>query len=323
MKIGFFSTQDFEPPYFTSRQLGYELCFFKESLNTNSVNMAKGLDAVCVFVNDKLDAHCLNSLAHLKLKCIALRCTGVNNVDLDAAKKYQIPVVNVPRYSPYAVAEHALALILCLNRKIHKAYNRVREGNFSINGLQGFDLHNKTLGIIGLGAIGQVLAQIGIGLGMNILAYDPYVKTQAAVKLVDLSMLCQNSDVISLHCPLTPATLHIIGDQEIAMMKRGGILINTGRGALINAKALIRGLKSKKLAGVGLDVYEQESGLFFLDHSNDIIQDDVLMRLTTFPNVIITSHQAYLTQEALTEIARVTMHNIDLVFNGKFCPNLM
>lgn len=311
MKVAFFSTQDFEPSYFLKSANNLDSHFFKESLNPDTISLTKGFDAICLFVNDVLDAACFAKLAEFKVRGVAMRCSGLNNIDLAAASKEKIPVRNVPHYSPYAVAEHAMALILCLNRKIHKAYNRVREGNFSINGLQGFDLHGKTVGIIGLGAIGQVFAQICLGFGCRVLVHDPYVAPPTTLASLDLLSLCQAADVISLHCPLTEETHHLLGAHEIAQMKPGVILINTGRGALIDTKVLIKHLKQGRIGGLGLDVYEQESQLFFSDHSCDIIQDDLLMRLTTFPNVVITSHQAYLTKESLLEIARVTIDNLN------------
>jgi len=311
MRVAFFSTQDFEPAYFHAPK-GWAFEFFKESLNSNTIDMAKGFSAVSLFVNDVLDAQCFAKLAAFKVRGVAMRCSGLNNIDLQAADQAQILVRNVPHYSPYAVAEHAMALLLCLNRKIHKAYNRVREGNFNINGLQGFDLHGKTVGIIGLGAIGQVFANICLGFGCQVVAYDPYAAISSPIESTDLIRLCQISDIISLHCPLTKASFHLLGEQEISQMKDGVYLINTGRGALIDTKVLIKALKQGRIGGLGLDVYEQESGLFFSDHSTDIIQDDTLMRLTTFPNVVITSHQAYLTRESLVEIAAVTMQNLKI-----------
>lgn len=322
MKIAFFSTQPFEVGYFKN-DVQHEWTFYVESLNANTVDMIQDAEAVCVFVNDQLDAKCIEKLAVKKIKCIALRCTGFNNVDLQACKQHQISVVNVPHYSPYAVAEHAMALILSLNRKIHKAYSRIKEGNFNLNGLQGFDLHGKTVGIIGLGAIGRVFAKICHGFGCRVLGYDPFVEIIPHVQMVNLTELCQQSDIISLHCPLNTETTHLINQSRIDLMKPHVMLINTGRGALIDSKALIQALKQKKIGALGMDVYEQESGLFFKDHSLDIIQDDILMRLTTFPNVIITSHQAFLTHEALEVIAKVTVENLNSLQDGHKCLNLV
>jgi D-lactate dehydrogenase len=322
MNIAFFSSQVFEVDYF-QKYKQHNWTFFTESLNANRIDMIQGQEVVCVFVNDLLDAMCIEKLAQKKIKLIALRCTGFNNVDLKACQKYHIPVANVPHYSPHAVAEHAMALILTLNRKIHKAYNRIKEGNFNLNGLQGFDLYKKTVGIIGLGAIGQVFTKICHGFGSRIIGYDPYINALPHVEMVSLNDLCHQSDIISLHCPLNDKTRHIIDDARIGLMKPHVMLINTGRGALIDSKALIKALKQKKIGALGLDVYEQETGLFFQDHSLDIIQDDILMRLTTFPNVVITSHQGFLTHEALDVIAKVTVENINCIEQLKHCKNLI
>ena len=321
MKIAFFSTQVFEPQYFHQLTSKFEIHYFKESLNVNTVSLVQGFDAVCVFVNDQLNKACIEKLHQYGIRYIALRCAGFNNVDILACHQFHIPVVRVPRYSPHAVAEYAMALLLCLNRKIHKAYQRVREGNFELHGLQGFDLYQKTIGIVGLGAIGSLFAQICLGFGCKVIAYDPYIEKFPDVSMVDFKTLLAQADVISLHCPLTEETYHLIDDAEILQMKPQVILINTGRGALIQSKALVQGLKSGKLAGVALDVYEQETGVFFVDHSQDIIQDDILMRLVGFPNVIITSHQGFLTEEALHEIARVTMQNLSKLEQGLVCKN--
>lgn len=322
MKIAFFSTQAFEVDYF-KRATMHQWTFFAESLNVQTAQMIQDQEVVCVFVNDRLDAKCVEKLAEKRIRLIALRCTGFNNVDLDACRHHDIAVVNVPHYSPYAVAEHAMALILTLNRKIHKAYNRVKEGNFNLNGLQGFDLHGKTVGIIGLGAIGQIFARITHGFGCRVLGFDPHVHHIPYVEKLDLKILFQQSDIISLHCPLTHETRHMINAKSISQMKPHVMLINTGRGALMDTKALITALKQKKIGALGMDVYEQESGLFFKDHSLDIIQDDVIMRLTTFPNVLITSHQGFLTHEALEMISKVTLENIDSIELGKTCSNLI
>ena len=322
MNIAFFSTQAFEVDYF-KQYPQHTWTFFNESLNTNTVDIIEGQEIVCVFVNDRLDAKCVEKLAQKKIKLIALRCTGFNNVDLEACQKYQIPVANVPHYSPYAVAEHAMALILTLNRKIHKAYSRIKEGNFDLNSLKGFDLHGKTVGIIGLGAIGQVFAKICHGFGCRILGYDPYIDSIAHVKMVSLNKLFQQSNIISLHCPLNDETRHLIDESRIQLMQPHVMIINTGRGGLIDSKALIKALKQKKIGALGLDVYEQETGLFFKDHSFDIIQDDILMRLTTFPNVLITSHQGFLTHEALDVIAKETVENINCIEKGEHCQHLI
>lgn len=321
LKIAFFSTQGFEPFYFNQIPNNHQIQFFSESLNAATAVLAKGFDAVCVFVNDQLDKACIQELHAYNVRFIALRCAGFNQVDLGICQQFQMPVVRVPRYSPHAVAEYATALLLCLNRKIHKAYNRVREGNFDLNGLQGFDLYQKTIGIIGLGTIGRLFAEICLGFGCKVIGYDPYVKDYPRVEMVSFNTLLTQADVISLHCPLTSETYHLIDEEQFALMKPSVVLINTGRGALIHSKALIKGLKSAKIAGVGLDVYEQESGVFFADHSMEIIQDDILMRLVGFPNVIVTSHQGFLTEEALHEIARVTLENLNDLEQGRSCPN--
>ncbi len=320
MKVVFFSAQQFEIASFNGVAHEHLISYYSEKLTADSVAMIPdGTQAVCVFVNDKLDKRCIAQLHKKKVKIIALRCAGFNHVDLFACQKYQIRVVNVPHYSPYAVAEHAMALILALNRKIHRAYHRVRDGNFDLNGLQGFDMHGKTVGIIGLGRIGQVFSGICHGFGCHVIAFDPYVEHCPNVHMLPLNELFTKADIISLHCPLNENTRHMINDETIGLMKDKAMLINTGRGALIESKALIKGLKSGKLLAVGLDVYEQESNLFFMDHSMEVICDDILMRLVTFPNVIITSHQGFLTHEALHEIALTTLNNLTLLEKGQNC----
>ncbi len=299
--------------------------FLDFRLNAETAPLAKPARAVCVFVNDRLDRPCLEVLAGQGVELIALRCAGFNNVDLAAAKALKLTVTRVPAYSPHAVAEHAVALLLALNRKIHRAYNRVREQNFSLHGLVGFDLHGKTAGIVGTGKIGRIVAQILRGFGMKVLAYDPFPAPEWAqpngVDYVDARTLAQNSDVVSLHTPLTPETKHLIREETLALMKPGSVLINVSRGALIDTTALIAALKSGQLAGVGLDVYEEEEGIFFEDLSGEVLQDDELARLLTFPNVLITSHQAFLTREALGEIARVTVANLTaLAHRTPFVP---
>jgi D-lactate dehydrogenase len=291
-------------------------------LSTETAELAKNSRAVCVFVNDHLDRPCLETLAAQGIKLVALRCAGFNNVDLAAAKQLKLSVTRVPAYSPYAVAEHAVALLLALNRKIHRAFNRVRELNFSLNGLVGFDLHGKTAGIIGTGRIGRITAQILRGFGMKVLASDPFPNhdwaRQFGVEYVDpRSRLAPESDVISLHTPLTPETRHIIRAESLQLMKPGSLLINVSRGALVETRALIAALKSGHLGGVALDVYEEEEGIFFEDLSSQLLHDDDLARLLTFPNVLITSHQAFLTNEALAEIARITVANLTALDNGK------
>jgi D-lactate dehydrogenase len=288
--------------------------FFDFRLGPDSVHAAAEAQAVCIFVNDVADRSVLEKLAEMDISLLALRCTGFNNVDLDAAKALGVTVTRVPVYSPYAVAEHVVALLLGLNRKIYRAYNRVREMNFSLNGLVGFDLYGKTAGIFGTGKIGKITAQIFRGFGMQVLAFDPFPQPQWAeefgVRYVDLETLAAQSDVVSLHVPLTPETHYLIRRETLALMKRGVIIINVSRGALIDTTALIEALKSGHVGGVGLDVYEEEEGVFFEDLSGQVLQDDELARLITFPNVLITAHQAFLTEEALSDIARTTVTNL-------------
>lgn len=288
--------------------------FFDFRLGPDSVHAAAEAQAVCIFVNDSADHTVLEKLAEMDISLLALRCTGFNNVDLDAAKALGITVTRVPVYSPYAVAEHVVALLLGLNRKIYRAYNRVREMNFSLNGLVGFDLYGKTAGIFGTGKIGKITAQILRGFGMQVLAFDPFPQPQWAnefgVRYVDMETLAAQSDVVSLHVPLTPETHYLIRRETLALMKRGVIIINVSRGALIDTTALIEALKSGHVGGVGLDVYEEEEGVFFEDLSGQVLQDDELARLITFPNVLITAHQAFLTEEALSDIARTTVTNL-------------
>jgi D-lactate dehydrogenase len=291
-------------------------------LSTESAPSAKGARAVCVFVNDRLDRPCLESLAAQGTELIALRCAGFNNVDLGTAKALGLNVTRVPAYSPHAVAEHAVALLLTLNRKVHRSFNRVRELNFSLNGLVGFDLYGKVAGVVGTGKIGRIVAQILRGFGMKVLAFDPFPNhdwaRQIGVEYVDLpSTLAKVSDVVTLHIPLTPDTRHIIRAETLQLMKPGSVLINVSRGALVDTKALIAALKSGHLGGVALDVYEEEEGVFFEDLSGQVLHDDELARLLTFPNVLITSHQAFLTHEALAEIARTTVANVIALAAGK------
>jgi D-lactate dehydrogenase len=294
--------------------------FLEFRLTSDTAPMARGAAAVCIFVNDCLDRPCLEALAAQGVKLVALRCTGFNNVDLAAAKALKLAVTRVAVYSPYAVAEHAVALLLALDRKVHRAFNRVREFNFSLNGLVGFDLHGKTAGIVGTGKIGCIVAQILRGFGMKVLAYDPFPKLEWAaqqhVEYVDAPSLVGSSDVLSLHIPLTPETKHIVRRETLERMKPGAILINVSRGALIDTTALIEALKSGRLGGVALDVYEEEEGIFFEDLSGQVLQDDELARLLTFPNVLVTSHQAFLTREALADIARTTVANLVALDSG-------
>lgn len=298
--------------------------YLEVPLDLNTIAYAQGAEVVSAFVNDRLDAKVLKLLAEGGTKLIALRCAGFNNVDLEAAQKLGIKVVNVPAYSPYAVAEHTLGLMLALNRKLYRAYNRVREGNFSLNGMLGFDMHGKTVGIIGAGRIGRLVGKMLKAFGCRVLVYDPYeckACKELGIEQVELQAIWSESDIISLHCPLTSETTHIINADSIAKMKKGVMLINTGRGALMDASALIEGLKSKQVGYLGMDVYEKEGALFFEDHSCEIIHDDQFERLVTFPNVLITGHQAYFTEEALSHIAETTVENIQAFIYGKELVN--
>jgi D-lactate dehydrogenase len=304
-----------------SERDGIDWRFMECRLSTETVATAQGAQAICIFVNDRADRPCLEALANLGVRHIALRCAGYNGVNVAAAKTLGLTVTRVPAYSPYAVAEHAVALLLALNRKIARANNRVRELNFSLSGLVGFDLHGKTAGIVGTGKIGRVTAQILRGFGMRVLAFDPFPSIDWArehgVEYTELRTLTRECDVISLHTPLTPETRYIIRSETLELMKPGAILVNVSRGALIETGALIHALKSGRLGGVALDVYEEEEGVFFEDLSGQILHDDELARLLTFPNVLITAHQAFLTQEALSEIARVTVENLIASANGR------
>lgn len=319
MKVAVFSAQQYEQDYLLQANAGvHDLSFFAEHLNAHAIALAKGFDCVCCFVNDTLDATVLAGLAQFGVKLIALRSAGFNHVDLHAAKQHGLTVVRVPAYSPYAVAEHAVGLVLALNRKIHRAYNRIRENDFSLHGLMGFDCHGKTVGVVGLGKIGRVFAHIMQGFGCEVIAYDPYVdSTTAQITMVEFSELCQRSDIISLHCPLTHDSEHLIDAGALAKMKQGVMLINTSRGAIIDTKAVIAALKTQQIGYLGLDVYEEEGDLFFEDLSDKVIKDDVFARLQTFPNVIITGHQAFFTEEAVINIAETTLANITAFASGK------
>ena len=326
MKVAVFSTKPYDQKYFEqfNESFHHELAFFDTNLNEQTTNLTHDFDAVCPFVNDKLDEQVIELLANNGVKLIALRSAGFNNVDLKAAEANNMKVTRVPAYSPQAVAEHALALILTLNRKTHKAYNRIKEGNFSLNNLIGFNIHNKTVGVIGTGKIGSSFCHIMNGLGCNVLAYD--IQEQESLKDIGVTYLSQEelykrSDIISLHCPLLPATQHLINDKSIAQMKDHVMIINTSRGGLIDTEAVIKNLKQKKVGYLGIDVYEQEEKVFFEDKSEQIIEDDTLLRLISFPNVLITSHQAFLTDEALREIAQTVLQNIDDFKNNRSLVN--
>jgi len=316
MRVAVFDTHRFDRESLETANAGgaHDLAFFEPRLTRDTAALAMGFEAVCSFVNDRLDPHTLGILSQEGVRLIALRSAGYNHVDLDAAARLGLTVVRVPAYSPHAIAEHAVALILTLNRKIHRAHNRVRESNFSLDGLVGFDLHGKTVGVVGTGRIGSVLLRIMHGFGCRLLAFD--VKPDArlvgelGVRYVELSVLFKDSDIISLHVPLTPETRHLIDAAALAQMKHGVFLINTGRGAVIDTAALVDALKRGQVGAAGLDVYEEEEGIFFKDLSEEVLQDDVLARLLTFPNTLITSHQGFLTREALANIAETTLGNI-------------
>jgi D-lactate dehydrogenase len=315
MKVIMFSARSYDREFFelAKKNFDHEILFVEERLLKKTAGLAKGYLAVCAFVHDELNKDVLEKLAKNGTSLIALRCAGFNNVDLKAAQKLGMTVARVPAYSPHGVAEHAIGLMLALNRKIHRAHARVREGNFLLDGLLGFDMYGKTVGVIGTGKIGEVVSRILYGFGCNILGYDivPNPKCQAlGMKYVDLNFLYANSDIITLHCPLMPQTKHLINSKSISKMKHGVMLINTSRGKIMDSKALIQGLKSEKIGYLGLDVYEEEGDLFFEDLSNAIIQDDLFARLLTFPNVIITGHQAFFTKEAMIGIAWTTLENI-------------
>ena len=323
MNIAFFSTQKYELPFFeqsTRDNRDIKITYFEQSLSEQTAILANGFDAICVFVNDTVNATVIEQLASQGINTILLRCAGFNNVDLPAAKAHKIKVLRVPAYSPEAVAEHCIALMLTLSRKTHKAYNRVREDNFDLNGLLGFNLHNKTVGIVGCGKIGLALCNILNGFGAKVLVCDPYAQP-GNYTITDIDTLLSQSDVISLHCPLTEQTHHLIDDEAFSKMKTGVMLINTSRGALLNSKACINALKTKKLGYLGLDVYEQESELFFKNHSDEINQDDIFSRLVSFKNVLVTGHQGFFTQEALTEIANTTLLNAFEVSEGRPLTN--
>ncbi len=316
IRIAMYDSKPYDREYFerASESLNVALEYHDFRLATGTANAADGAQAVCIFVNDRADRECLTKLAALGVQLVALRCAGFNNVDRAAAGELGITVVRVPAYSPHAVAEHAVGLLLALNRKLHRAYNRVREQNFALNGLVGFDLFGKNVGIVGTGRIGRVTAQIFRGFGCRVAAYDPIPAPEWAVEYgieyTDADTLLARSDVVSLHLPLTMETHHLLNATTLARMKHGAYLVNTSRGKLVDTSAVIDALKSGRLGGVALDVYEEEEGIFFEDLSNKVLQDDELARLMSFPNVLITAHQGFLTHEALSEIARVTLESV-------------
>lgn len=315
MKIAFYNSKQYDQEYFdrANQNNAHQIRYFSSHLNVESTSLISDEKVVCAFINDNLNAEVLQKLKNQGIKLIALRSAGFNHVDIACAKQLSLPVVRVPAYSPYAVAEHAVGLLLCLNRGIHRAHNRIREGDFSLRNLMGFDLHGKTVGVVGTGKIGQAFANIMLGFGCKVIAYDVVQNEScvtSGVNYVTLEQLFSQADVISLHCPLTPETHHLINQKALTTMRDGVTIINTSRGKLVDTKAIINALKIGKVGLLGLDVYEEEEALFFEDFSAKGIQDDVLARLTTFPNVIITSHQGFFTQEAMLNIAQTTLSNI-------------
>ena len=323
IKVAFYDAKAYDVPSFEKygKLRDVEIKFLETKLSADTAELARGCEAVCVFVNDTVDAEVIDRLYEIGVRLIALRCAGYNNVDVEHAYG-KIHVVHVPAYSPYAVAEHAMALLLTSIRRIHKAYNRTRDFNFSLNGLTGFDLHGKTIGVIGTGQIGRILIDISRGFGMNVIAYDLFPAKDSGIAYVSLDELYAESDIISLHCPLTDDTRHMIDEEAISKMKKGVVIVNTSRGALINGEALVDGLLARKVGAACLDVYEEEADIFFEDRSGHILNDDVLSRLISMPNVIVTSHQAFLTEEALENIAETTVNNILSCFeNDGLCDN--
>ncbi len=326
MKVIFFSTKSYDERYFCEENEAgaHELIFYEFKLNPDSARLAAGAEAVCAFVNDHLDRETLEVLHAGGTRILALRCAGYNNVDLEAASALGMTVVRVPAYSPYAVAEHTIALLMALNRRLYRSYNRVREGNFSLQGLVGFDVHGLTVGIVGTGTIGVEVVRLFKGFGCELLCYDVHENARAielGASYVDLDELFARSDIISLHCPLFESTYHLVDAAAIEKMKPGVTLLNTSRGALIDTAAVIDGLKSGQIGNLGIDVYEEEDNLFFEDQSGEVMQDDVFARLLTFPNVMITGHQAFFTSNALIQIARTTLQNLTDLERGDACAN--
>lgn len=321
-KIAFFDTKPYDKTYFEKYKdkYGFEFKYYESKLNEDTSKMTAGFDGVVAFVNDDVNSHVIDRLYDNGIHVIAMRCAGYNNIDFKSAYG-KIHVLRVPAYSPYAVAEHAMAMALTLNRKTHRAYIRTRDFNFSLNGLVGFDLHGKTAGIIGTGKIGRVFIDICRGFGMKVIAYDPYPAENSGIDYVTLDELCKNADIISLHCPLAESTRHIINKKTLSDMKKDAYIINTSRGALIDSEALLEAIKDEEIGGAALDVYEEETELFFEDFSGEIIQDDVLTRLISMPNVLVTSHQAFLTREALENIADTTLKNLRDFYEDKPLAN--
>jgi D-lactate dehydrogenase len=326
MNVAVFSTHAYDRDFFEKLNVSdsIKLTYFEVPLNKDTVSLSRGFEAVCIFVNDKIDSETAQNLSENGVKLVVLRCAGFNNIDLRATQQNGLTVLRVPAYSPSAIAEHAVALILTLNRKTHKAYNRVRENNFALENLTGFNLQGKTVGVIGTGQIGSAFSKIMLGFGCRVIAYDN-IQTEALVKrgveYKTLNEIWQNADIISLHCPLNAQTYHLINKNELRKMKKGVMLINTSRGAVINTKDAVAALKSGKLGYLGIDVYEQEESLFFRDLSESIVQDDMIARLMSFPNVLITAHQGFFTNEALTQITTTTLKNIDDFAKGNLLAN--
>ena len=314
-KVAFFDTKPYDRTWFDALGKNYEITYFEEKLNHHTAKFTDGFDAVCAFVNDRVNALAIERLYNNGVQLIAMRCAGYSNVDVKAAVQ-KLHIVRVPAYSPHAVAEHTMGLLLTLNRRLHKAYNRTREFNFSIVGLTGTDLYGKTVGVIGTGKIGRTFIDICRGFGMRVLAYDKFPAKDSGLDYVELDTLLRESDVISLHCPLTPDTRHILNRDAFSKMKKGVFILNTSRGALIDSEALLDALNSRTVGGAGLDVYEEEANLFYEDRSDTIIHDDTLALLVSRPNVILTAHQAFLTEEALHNIAEETIKNLDAFFSG-------
>ena len=321
-RIAFFDAKDYDKNSFirSNTEDKFEINYFDTRLTEDTCRLAEGSDAVCVFVNDDVNAKVIDTLVDMNVKLVALRCAGYNNVDIQHAYK-KIHIVRVPAYSPYAVAEHAMALLLTSIRRIHKAYIRTKDFNFSLSGLTGFDLHGKTVGIIGTGKIGRIFIDICRGFGMNVIAYDKFPAEGSGINYVSLDEIWEKSDIISFHCPLTDENRHMVNADSIAKMKKGVALINTSRGAIIDTEALVEGIKLRKVGAACLDVYEEESNVFFHDYSNHIVDDDTLARLISMPNVIVTSHQAFLTEEALANIADTTLQNVEEFFANDFSRN--
>lgn len=322
-RVAFFDTKQYDREWFDKADKSFEITYFEEKLTPETAFLAKGFDGVVAFVNDTINSKVIKSLTDGGVNVLAMRCSGYNNINFKAAHEHGLKVLRVPVYSPYAVAEHAMAMLLTLNRKIHKAYNRTRDFNFSLCGLTGFDLNGKTIGVIGTGKIGQIFIKICKGFGMKVLAYDPFKIEGADFEYTDLDTIYREADAISLHCPLTDSSYHMLSEDAFAKMRRNVIIINTSRGGLIDSEALLAALKEKKIGGAGLDVYEEETELFFEDHSEKIVNDDILARIVSLPNVILTSHQAFLTEEALRNIAEITVANLEDYFAGNTLKNIV